>query len=92
MDFKRRKVMAYQRDPITDAINNKKRYARKCFNEKYKTGKEKEDNIPVLTETLYQIQACEELCKPASESKIKDWINSGNIAYIARTARSIKFA
>ena len=84
--------MTYHADPITSAINRKKKFARKCFNELHKTQNEKDKNASVLSETLYQIQACEELCKPASEIEIKDWLCSGNIAYISRKARSLKLA
>lgn len=78
-------------DPMAKEIRKKKQLARKHFNSKYK-GKEREEQIPILSEVLYQIQACEELYRPVSENAILDWIDSENLAYIARKARSIKFA
>ena len=82
----------YTKDIKSISVKKKRKLARECFNKKYETRLEREENSQVLSDALYQIRVCEDLCCPVSESMIKDWINSGNSAYIARKAREIKFA
>ena len=77
-------------DVITREIRKKQKFAREYFRAKYPKPEEKDKEM--LYEVKEQIQICEELCRPVSESIIKDWIDSGDLAYINNSARSIKFA
>ena len=80
----------YITDVITKAIKKKQKFAREYFRTKYP--KPNEEAKEILNEIKEQIQICEELCCPVSESIIKDWIDNGNLAYINNSARRIKFA
>lgn len=79
-------------DTKTKNRKSKQNFARKYFKEKYPKAKERKTNAEMILEITEQIRVCEELCCPLNESIIKDWIDSGNISYIRKSARKIKFA
>ena len=77
---------------IEERANQKKEFAKDYFEKKYPKKKDREENEEILQEIMIQIEVCEGLCRPVSETQIKEWFECKNVEQVLRKARTHKFA
>ena len=75
-----------------EIANKKKQFAKDYFKKKYPTETEREEKEEILQEILYQIEVCEDFCRPVNEEKIKEWFECKNVEQVLRKARTHKYA
>ena len=71
-------------------ISKKQKFAQDYFKKKWAKVTEEKQNI--LNEVLEQIEVCEGLFKPVTETQIEEWIDCDDVNIISRKARQHKFS